>query len=594
MRKALKLLAGMVVFAALWAGGLSNAHAQSDLVLLERYATADASGQFALSAAAAEQILASRSNIWPQEDLTQFKLAAARAHLRSNNRLRAAQLIEQAIVELEERLGANAPDVAAAYEELSEVLAVIGDIEDASKAFNKALVIYRSLYGATHPSYRFALSRGASLHARLGLFEQSAKLAEQALKLERAAKDPKLLERLASKKRDLKNEAFAIVDVFYGTNRKPSGKGGLDNFYGNDTAPLSLGIVKVSVPTQNRRFGELKSPSLLRFEFRPDPAKHVMLWDITPLDASPFYAKLSQTIASSKRKEAMVFIHGFKNSFDNAARRAALLAYDLDVDGAPIVYSWPSGNTLLSYVADAKAVNDRTNLAEFERFLEDILARSGAEKIQVIAHSMGNQFFSNAFTQMIENREAKGETPRPLFDQLLFAAPDVDRTTFAKFVGRIGNWANRKTLYASTSDLALEISQRINSFPRAGDANPPLIVDGLDTIDATFASTGGLGHTYFASGALNDVQAMMWLNLSPDRRCVLQKANAAAKAYWRFGTTTCQNLAFQLAVLNLRRFGPKAALAQAKQKQAEAKAANNTADANLWANVTTQIEGISK
>ena len=47
----------------------------------------------------------------------------------------------------------------------------------------------------------------------------------------------------------------------------------------------------------------------------------------------------------------MVFIHGFNVPFEDAIYRTAQLAHDLDFDGAPILYSWPSRGTMLGYVA---------------------------------------------------------------------------------------------------------------------------------------------------------------------------------------------------------------------------------------------------
>jgi esterase/lipase superfamily enzyme len=45
-------------------------------------------------------------------------------------------------------------------------------------------------------------------------------------------------------------------------------------------------------------------------------------------------------------------VHGFNVSFENALRRTAQIAYDLDFDGAPFLFSWPSRDSLLSYASD--------------------------------------------------------------------------------------------------------------------------------------------------------------------------------------------------------------------------------------------------
>ena len=51
--------------------------------------------------------------------------------------------------------------------------------------------------------------------------------------------------------------------------------------------------------------------------------------------------------ASVFPKQVFVFVHGFNVSFENALRRTAQIAYDLNFDGAPFLFSWPSGDGML-------------------------------------------------------------------------------------------------------------------------------------------------------------------------------------------------------------------------------------------------------
>ncbi|MEM8785285.1 MAG: alpha/beta hydrolase, partial [Pseudomonadota bacterium] len=557
--------------------------------LLQRYAQAEAAGDFAEAAAAAE-LLANGNHdgikLPPEEQLI-LKRAAADNHLLAGNKIRAASLLEQ-VIEETERTTKKSPDLAATYEELADVLLDIGDTGSALQAISQALVIYGNLYGTQHPSYRFPLTRAASFYARAGDGAKASELADAALRLEQKASSPRLYERLATKTRDVVNEAYEIVDVYYGTNRQPSGKGGLDNYYSGKRGDFDLGIVSVSVPRNNRSFGEVNRPDLFKLEFRPDPDRHIMLWDITPLGAPVFYERLRGAINRSDRKEALVYIHGFKNTFDDAARRTAQLAYDLDIDGAPILYSWPSGGTLLSYVKDGNEVNNVRALRDFEDFLQRIVETSGAEKINVIAHSMGNRFLTEALDGIVEKRRSRGDAVAPIFDQVVFAAPDVDRERFADLMGRASGWAGRFTLYTSANDLALELSQRINAYPRAGDAAPPLVMTGLDTIDASAAPADPMGHTYFASGALGDIQAVLWHGLGPDQRCVLQKESTLERL-WRFNKNRCDDLAFRTAMFNLRRLGPTEAMTNARQNLDAARADRNTKDIRHWEAVIDQI-----
>src|SRR5690606_23630298 len=60
-----------------------------------------------------------------------------------------------------------------------------------------------------------------------------------------------------------------------------------------------------------------------------------------------------------EKRQVLMFIHGFNNSFDEAIRKTAQLAADLElVDcegrerGVPIAYTWPSASSVFGYLAD--------------------------------------------------------------------------------------------------------------------------------------------------------------------------------------------------------------------------------------------------
>lgn len=102
-----------------------------------------------------------------------------------------------------------------------------------------------------------------------------------------------------------------------------------------------VGTCEVSIP-RDHRVGVVERPVWWRFEFRPDPNKHIVLHSISPSTTSAFLAELNGRLDRSQTRMAFVFVHGFNVSFEDAALRTAQLAYDLDFDGAPLMYSWPS------------------------------------------------------------------------------------------------------------------------------------------------------------------------------------------------------------------------------------------------------------
>ncbi|WP_262423614.1 alpha/beta hydrolase [Brevundimonas denitrificans] len=234
-------------------------------------------------------------------------------------------------------------------------------------------------------------------------------------------------------------------------------------------------------------------------------------------------------VDATERREVFVFIHGYNTSFEGAAIRTAQLAVDMNLDGAPILYSWPSRASLLGYAADTDTAADEVLIQDVADFLTDVAGRTGAERVHLVAHSMGNRFLVRALDRIASRAD------RVRFDEVVMAAPDVAVDEFQDTWPRIMNTGERFTLYASRRDRALQISARINGMHRIGDAREVVVNTGLQTVDTTAASAGLLGHDDFAGSALADFRAVMWLSLAPDQRCVLETAEDDGRRYWAFG-----------------------------------------------------------
>lgn len=327
-------------------------------------------------------------------------------------------------------------------------------------------------------------------------------------------------------------DGFREVQVWYATHRAPTGDLTPGTFYGGRRAALSFGVAEVSVPN-NRNPGTIPRPSIWTLEFRPDPEKHMILNSVTPVtDRDAFFQRVSSVVARSQQKEVFVFIHGYNTSFEGAAIRTAQLAVDMNLDGAPILYSWPSRASLLGYQADTRTVADQALLNEVADFLTDVANRTGATRVHLVAHSMGNRVLERALDMIA----ARTPNQPPMFNEVVFAAPDVGVDEFEATWPRILHTGRRFTLYASQRDRALQISQQVNQMQRVGDARNIIVRDGLQTVDTTSASGGLLGHDDFAGSALADFRAVMWLSLAPDKRCVLETAQAPqGERYWSFG-----------------------------------------------------------
>jgi esterase/lipase superfamily enzyme len=520
MLSRLSVLFGLTL--ALVAGPL--AHAQpAPAVSLEAAAAAVDSGDLErLRAVSADPGLLDQLRQSDPDTLIAFQLALARAYAEANLPDEAIAAYQQALISILQFRGQG--DIS-----MAEPLEAVGRLTTApaTKAqwLMTAFEIREAVWGRGNPNlspYREELN---AARTAAGL----APIATRAGAPEGAAN-------------------FDLVDVYYATHRLPTGRAAPSGFYGGERGPLSFGVAEVSVPRE-RAPGAIPRPSVWTLEFRPDPNRHMILNSVTAVtDRDSFFQRVSQAVAAGERKEAFVFVHGYNTSFEGAAIRTAQLAVDMNLDGAPILYSWPSRASLLGYAADTRAVADEALLAEVAAFMIDVAQKTGAERVHLVAHSMGNRVLTRALDRIAAARAGQPA----LFDEVVLAAADVGVDEFEATFPRILPTGERFTLYASQRDRALQISEQINAMRRVGDARQVVVREGLQTVDTTSASGGLLGHDDFAGSALADFRAVMWLSLAPERRCVLETAETGGGRYWAFGGGDCPAQEFEEATQMVR------------------------------------------
>jgi len=286
----------------------------------------------------------------------------------------------------------------------------------------------------------------------------------------------------------------AIVEVLFATDRKKDNVANTDTFYGPERGLLSYGIARVSIP-RDHRMGDLESPSLIRLEFNPDPEKHVVLLDIENLDSKSYFETIRNRLDLPDKKNALIFIHGYNVTFENAARRTAQMTYDLGFAGVPVLYSWPSQGSTPKYTVDE--VNIKWTERNINLFLTEFLEKSDADNVYLIAHSMGNRALASAYIDVMKKKPIY----RDRVKEVILAAPDIDAKTFKRDIAPalVGIGAP-VTLYASSEDIPLKASKAVHDgYARAGDSGDDLIViSGIETIDATNVDTSFLGHSYYA------------------------------------------------------------------------------------------------
>lgn len=370
---------------------------------------------------------------------------------------------------------------------------------------------------------------------------------------------------------------YTVVRLFYGTSRKPDRKPEFPPYYqgGPSKKPGERGFLEVTIPTNcepreirnddgeveikldcPHRVGQIEEPRAVKKFFgftiskaeAEDQNKHVVVRK-PQVYAKPedfhkaISAEMKERAGPWGKKQAFIFVHGYNTPFEDAAKRAGQIAYDIKFQGIPTFYSWPSEGNKFAYLFEQKVPDSVEQ--DMRLFFEEVLEHSGADQVHIIAHSMGNHYLLT----MLKNWAAEYTPQEPPFDEIIFAAADVDGKFFEEVAPTLQGWSNRMTLYSSKDDSPLAMSRYVNRISkankkskryskRAGDANPVTIAEGVHTIDATDAKEGigSNGHSYFSENEsiLTDIRALMWHDLNPEKRCILKEVEKDGQIYWKY------------------------------------------------------------
>lgn len=319
------------------------------------------------------------------------------------------------------------------------------------------------------------------------------------------------------------------VDAYYATNRKRAASAQAPGeVYGAEQvfdAP-EYGRVVVTMPAE-RQPGTIERPSWWKLELEGERRRGYWLAGVTPLDHAFAMRELAERASMASRKALLLFVHGFNSTFPETAIRTAQLAYDLRFPGVVMFFSWPaSGN----YSRDEETVEIARK--PFGVVLDD-LARLPYEEVYVIAHSMGTRL---AVKELADRRQKGADVGK--IRELLLAAPDINAEIFKYQIAPAFAELQtmRRTIYASSNDVALKVSRSLRGYRRVGEtADGVLVFPGFETVDSTAAAPmlRAYGHSYvFDSVAvLKDVELAVVGRLDQASRG-LTRAGTAPDLYW--------------------------------------------------------------
>jgi esterase/lipase superfamily enzyme len=387
----------------------------------------------------------------------------------------AVTLYKRSLAILDKQLGPASAETVTVGAQLGAVFVKQRDYAEAEPLFKTAMAYYEQTKSTDDPNVSPILKSLHEIYLATGRQAEAADIDEKARAISLA-------------------NAADILPVFFATDRAQEPTVNRLAYGGDRGHRLELGQAIVAIPrlhqvTQVERPWKVRLPYLNvdLYEAAEDPSKNVTILKLSTMAGDALAASAKDRLSKSQRSKdaAFVFIPGFNTSFDNAIFRTALLAYDLNFDGVPFVYSWPSSGEVQRYTYDRMSAEQaEPYLSEFLKFVRE---KSGAKRVSIIAYGMGNAPLLAVLRQMRASNPSEAA-----IDQLVLVGPDIDRDQFKAEIAMIRGIAKDTTLYVTSSDPALDVSRAFWNHARAGDnpADGPVIVEGVDTIDMS-SRTGG-------------------------------------------------------------------------------------------------------
>ncbi|HEV2896342.1 MAG TPA: alpha/beta hydrolase [Pseudaminobacter sp.] len=284
------------------------------------------------------------------------------------------------------------------------------------------------------------------------------------------------------------------VNLLVATTRKPSKDAGR-LYSGERGTAISLDSVTVTIPPdRNRKIGQIQWPSRLP----PDPDREFAVAGVDKVATERQVFDWFRKNRNEKR-QVLIFVHGYNNSYADAVFRFAQIVHDAGTDAAPILFAWPSRAKVFDYLYDKESANYS------RRALEDLILQASmspdVDDVTILAHSMGTWLAAEALRGVAMRKNSIPAKVR----NVVLASPDIDIDVFRRQFVEMGAGKPRFTIFTSTRDKALEFSRLLSGgISRVGGADltpykAVLEELGVTVIDTSAIASGDpLGHNAYA------------------------------------------------------------------------------------------------
>ncbi len=250
------------------------------------------------------------------------------------------------------------------------------------------------------------------------------------------------------------------------TLRNKTGRENAPEYFGGERSSLKAGYCEHS----RRQIDTLKSIAEKAPFHIPDEI--VKLDAISELSVEQLWQRID---SRSNGLSPVLYMHGFYIGFERGCRRALILKESLGLEGRFVLFSWPSDGAILNYTQDEADLY--WSVYPLRGVLDEMISRFGAGSTNIVAHSLGTRGVMLALVLLAQTRQHE----RPLFNQVVLIAPDIDVGIFEQYLPLIRPLARNMTVYVSSNDSPLALSRQVHGYPRLGEAGEHL--EGLTDIE---------------------------------------------------------------------------------------------------------------
>ncbi|HET9694125.1 MAG TPA: alpha/beta hydrolase [Steroidobacteraceae bacterium] len=318
-------------------------------------------------------------------------------------------------------------------------------------------------------------------------------------------------------------------------------------------------LVRESTATQRMRPVQLElgpitehgrfPPTPFEVEIAPDGVRRVpAVVEAYEQAKDQLQAEIASRLARATRKEVVLYVHGYHNTFEQAALTTGELCHFLGREFVCALFTWPAGGRrgIFGYAFDRES--SEYAVEDLLKTIRIIGRTPGVERIHLIAHSRGTDTLTSAVAALSVEAYAMQSSPDREFHigNVVLVAPDLDGDVAVNKIFKVfsdpdlpfGGAAApravippasglRVTLYVSLEDKALATaSWLMGSIARLGridstmlDADQIAEIASLGAVDIVQVRgrTDFFGHSYLSSNPLvsADIIALLRYDLRP-------------------------------------------------------------------------------